>query len=107
MLSLEVIIMERKHEGHQEHGHSHSIHPTALGVSLGILWGACMAIVTIANMRSGYLSGLFALLQGMYPGYALSWGGALAGLVFGFVDGFVGGWLLAWIYNKMLARLSH
>ena len=97
--------MEKKHEAH--HDHSHAIHPTALGLSMGLLWGACMAIFTIASMRSGYMRDLFNLLSGMYPGYGLSWAGALSGLVFGFVDGFVCGWLLAWLYNKMLAKLSH
>jgi len=70
------------------------------------LWGLAIAIVTFASMRSGYLAELFALLIGMYPGYALSWSGILSGLIFGFVDGFVGSWILAWLYNKFLDKLA-
>jgi len=86
--------------------HHQKLHNTSLGLALGILWGVSLTIVTYASMSTGYLGGLFELLVGMYPGYAINMSGMLSGLVFGFVDGFVGGWLLAWAYNKCLDKLA-
>lgn len=80
------------------------LHPVSLGLSVGLLWGIGVAITTISSLKTGYLAGLFQLLTGMYPGYAVSWGGAVSGLVFGFIDGFVGGWLMAWLYNKFTEK---
>ncbi len=72
----------------------------ALGLSLGLLWGFGVFLVTLISIFTGYLSEFLTLLEGVYPFYKASINGSLSGLVFGFVDGFIGGYLIAWIYNK-------
>lgn len=71
---------------------------SALGVSLGIVWGASVFLATIWIMVRGGGEHL-QLLGQFYIGYRITFLGAIVGLVEGFVDGFIGGWLIAWIYN--------
>lgn len=92
--------MAKKSKNHQ------TLHPVSLGIAGGTLWGLGLTIVTYASMSTGYLGGLFELLVGMYPGYAISMNGLLSALVFGFIDGFVGGWLFGWLYNKACEKLA-
>ena len=76
----------------------------ALGLSLGVVWGLAVFVVTIlATMRGqgGTLSGL----NGYYRGFSVSYVGALVGLVWGFANGFVAGVLIAWFYDLFCDRL--
>lgn len=74
------------------------LNKTALGVSLGIIWGVTVFLATVWVMVRG--GGQHVQLLGQfYIGYRISGVGAVVGLVYGFVDGFIGGWLIAWIYN--------
>jgi hypothetical protein len=72
-----------------------------LGVSGGIIWGLCMFICTILALLTGYSVDFLNVMRSVYPGYSISWGGAIVGLIYGFADGFAGFFLLAWIYNKL------
>jgi len=45
-----------------------------------------------------------ALLNNYFPGYTVSWTGALLGLVYGAVTGAVIGWVVAWVYNRVALR---
>ena len=45
-----------------------------------------------------------ALLANYFPGYTVTWIGALIGLVYGALVGAVAGWLLAWVYNAIADR---
>ncbi len=76
--------------------------PLALGISCGILWGACIFLTTILSYYTGYAR-LFleALPESIYPGYSITLAGSFAGLLYGFFDGFIGGAILAWVYNKV------
>jgi len=75
------------------------ISPKALGLSLGIIGGLSIFLMTVLAAYTGYLKHWSELLLGVYPYYEISLQGSVAGLVWGFVDGFVGGVLIAWIYN--------
>ena len=72
-----------------------------LGLAGGILWAVCIFVSTLLSVWTGWASGFFTLMAGVYPGYSVSYLGSVVGAVYGFVDGFVGLWLLAWIYNKL------
>lgn len=75
--------------------------PNRLGIAAGIVWASVVLLVTLAGLWTGWGRDLTSLLSSIYPGYALSYGGALLGALYGFVDGFVGLYLIAWIYNKL------
>jgi hypothetical protein len=76
----------------------------SFGLTCGILWGLCVALMTVLNLIpafNGYAGEMLLMVRGFYPGYDISWLGVLVGAVYGFIDGFVGGWLLAWLYNRL------
>jgi hypothetical protein len=72
----------------------------ALGISLGLLCGVSVGLVTVFVMLRGGGEHLHLLSQ-FYIGYEISTLGAVLGLVYGFIDGFIGGWVLAWLYNRL------
>ena len=74
------------------------INKVALGLTLGILWGASVFLATLWIMARGGGQTLMVLKQ-FYFGYSVSFLGGLLGLVYGFIDGFIGGWLIALLYN--------
>lgn len=51
--------------------------------------------------RIGWGSSFFTLLASIYPGYSVSYLGAVIGAVYGFVDAFICLWLLVWLYNQL------
>lgn len=71
------------------------------GLAAGILWGAGMLIMTIASLLADYGTGLLNLIAGIYPGYSITWLGAVVGAVWGFADAFIGCYVFAWLYNKL------
>lgn len=44
------------------------------------------------------------LLANYYPGYSVSWWGAVVGLAYGALTGGIVGWSLAWTYNRLAQR---
>jgi hypothetical protein len=74
----------------------------ALGLALGIVWGVCVLLATLAVMIMGGGEHLL-LLKKFYIGYSVSVLGAIVGLIYGFIDGFICGWVLAWLYNRFAA----
>jgi len=72
-----------------------------LGLAGGILWGLSMLVITLLCLWTGYGALFLDVMENVYPGYSISWGGSIVGLVYGFIDGFVGFFLLAWLYNKL------
>lgn len=73
----------------------------ALGLTLGIIWGACVFIMTIISIPTGYGGLVLAGVKSVYPGYTIGVGGAFVGLILGFIDGFICGYLIAFVYNKL------
>jgi hypothetical protein len=72
----------------------------ALGLAVGLMWGAAVALATAWVMLRGGGQHL-ELLGKFYIGYDVSPLGIVVGLVYGFVDGFIGGWILGWLYNRL------
>lgn len=72
----------------------------ALGGAFGVLWGLTMFILTILSAMNGYASDFLIMMAGIYPGFSLTYLGAVIGAIYGFIDGFIGGWLLGWLYNR-------
>lgn len=73
--------------------------PKAVGLTLGILSGLSLLILTLLSLYANYLTHFAELLIGVYPYYEISLQGAVAGLIWGFIDGLICGLLFAWIYN--------
>ncbi|HTW96608.1 MAG TPA: hypothetical protein VMD74_03045 [Candidatus Methylomirabilis sp.] len=61
----------------------------------GLFWALALFFGTLLAAATGYGSSFLNLVAGIYPGYAISFSGALAGSFFGFMDGFVICYLIA------------
>jgi len=72
----------------------------ALGLALGMVWGLWVLLMTVWLVVSGWQGEHLGLLALCFPGYSVSWFGAVVGLVYGFIDGLVCGWLVGWLYNR-------
>jgi len=71
----------------------------ALGMAGGVVWGVCLLIATLWLLWFGKGTEMSSL-KNLYPGYDITYLGAIVGFIWGFVDGFVSGALIAWLYNK-------
>lgn len=81
----------------------------AMAVTLGVLWGAGVLIVGLANVAwPGYGGEFLQVLASIYPGYkgTTGVGQTLIGSLYGLVDAAVAGALFAWVYNLIAARSS-
>ncbi len=76
------------------------INTKALALSIGIIWGLAIFLLTIWFLIMGYSGDLLAKLGSVYLGYSVSWIGAFVGFIYGFIDGLIGGALLGFLYNK-------
>jgi hypothetical protein len=68
----------------------------------GILWGAAMLGMGLANLIwSGYGQQFLQTMASVYFGYhaTRSIAEVIIGAFYGFVDGLVGGAVFAWLYN--------
>jgi hypothetical protein len=72
----------------------------ALGLAMGILWGAAMFFLGILNMFSNWGSGIQQAMATLYIGYQPTILGSIIGGIWGFFDCGIAGILLAWLYNK-------
>jgi hypothetical protein len=75
-----------------------SLRKRALGLSLGVVWGLAVFVVTILSTIRG-MGHSFVNINAYFLGYQVSYLGAFIGLAWGFVYGFVGGVLIAWLYD--------
>ena len=71
------------------------------GIAGGIVWAVLTLVVTVLSINTGYASSFVAIMQGWYPGYEMSYVGALVGAVCGFVHFFIVLYALATVYNKL------
>ena len=77
---------------------------TAFALAAGLLWGAALLLVAVANLVSpGYGRAFLDVMDSVYPGYhaGAGMGSAVTGGVYGLVDGAIGGALFAWLYNLL------
>lgn len=73
----------------------------ALGLSLGILWGAFLVLCGLLAMAAPDYCGRFVGFLGTkYLGYGASLPGAVIGGIWGFCDAGICGLLIAWLYNR-------
>lgn len=73
-----------------------------MAITLGLVWGAAVLVVGIANLIwPNYGQGFLELVASIYPGYTAgaSVGQLIVGTLYGLVDGAVGGAVIAWLYN--------
>jgi len=76
----------------------------ALGLTVGLLWGASILIVGSANIAwPGYGRAFLEIAASIYPGYHPNpaIGSVITGTLYGLVDGAIGGALFGWLYNLM------
>ncbi len=73
----------------------------ALGLTLGIVWGASVAVMAILAMTVNYGGPFVNALSKFYIGYGLTLRGIIIGAVWGFFDAGIGGVVIAWLYNKL------
>ncbi|MGA7386379.1 MAG: hypothetical protein WBW99_00410 [Pseudolabrys sp.] len=70
------------------------LNTTAMSVAIGILWGACLLLVGVANMIwPSYGQAFLQLCASIYPGYhpGTGVGSVVIGTIYALVDGFIGG----------------
>lgn len=79
------------------------INSGALGVAGGIIWGLAMFFATILSIWTGYGTAFLSVMESVYPGYSISWGGCIVGAIYGFIDFFIGLSLIGWLYNRLRA----
>ena len=83
------------------------LNTTAMAVAFGILWGACVLFLGIANMIwPGYGQAILQLCASIYPGYypGSGVGSVVIGTIYALVDGFVGGAIFGWLYNLLVGE---
>ncbi|MFC1784004.1 hypothetical protein ACFL0J_00060 [Candidatus Neomarinimicrobiota bacterium] len=76
------------------------INTKALALSMGILGGLAIFLLTIWFLIMGYSGNFLNKLSCVYLGYSVSLIGAVIGFAYGFFDGLIGGALLGYFYNK-------
>lgn len=84
-------------------------HVIAFSITAGLVWGAAILLVALANLIwPSYGNAFLALAASIYPAYqpGANVGYIILGTVYGFVDGAIGGAVFAWIYNVVSRRLS-
>ncbi len=73
-----------------------------MAITLGLVWGAAVLLVGIANLIwPNYGQAFLELVASIYPGYTADpgVGQLIVGTLYGLVDGAVGGAVIAWLYN--------
>jgi hypothetical protein len=73
-----------------------------MAVTLGLVWGAAVLLVGIANLIwPNYGQAFLQIVASIYPGYTAgaSVGQLILGTLYGLVDGAIGGAVIAWLYN--------
>lgn len=74
----------------------------ALGAAAGLLWGAAIFFVAIANMIwPAYGQMFLGVLASIYPGYHLTptIGSVITATLYGVVDASIAGAVFGWLYN--------
>ena len=80
------------------------LHKRAFGIALGTTSAAVLLLATaIAVVRGPDFTLPLELLAEYFPGYGVSWRGAVIGAVWAGMTGYAAGWLLALARNTVLA----
>ena len=84
------------------------LNSAAMCFTVGILWGACMLFVGVANMIwPSYGQAFLGLCASIYPGYhpGTGLGSVFIGTIYALVDGAFGGAVFGWLYNRFAENL--
>jgi tetrahydromethanopterin S-methyltransferase subunit G len=78
---------------------------TALGITIGILFGAGLFFITnFLILKGGNLPGLtLSRLNQYFFGYTVTFIGSFIGLFYGFITGFILGWFIALLRNFVIS----
>jgi hypothetical protein len=80
------------------------IHKAALGVAVGLVFGALIFALTVAHVvLQPEEAANIGLLSQYFFGYEVSVHGAFVGLGWGFMTGFVLGWFMAFVRNLVVS----
>ena len=82
------------------------LHAFALSLTLGLVWGLTLFILTLVSIKTGYGEAIVKLFSTIYPGFDQSGQGAFVGLVWGFLDAFIGTYVVVWLYNFFVDKLA-
>ena len=80
----------------------------AFGLVCGIIWGGAIFVMTIISSLTntapkaydGYAGQFINGLVSIYPGYNVSFSGAVVGVLWGGITNFIFGAFFAWLYNR-------
>lgn len=72
----------------------------ALGLSLGVTWGASVALMGFICMFSGWGCSFVSSVGQFYFGYKPTMLGCIIGGIWAFLDMGIGGVIIALLYNK-------
>ena len=78
----------------------------ALALTLGILWGCSVFLITWWIILFEGSTGEITLIGKIYRGYCISPVGSIVGFAWGFVDGLIGGAIFGWVYNWFAGRFA-
>lgn len=73
----------------------------ALGLTLGIVWGAAMFLLGLMVIFFDWGAGWVNLMSSLYIGYKASFLGSIVGGIWGFIDAGIAGVIIGWLYNKL------
>ena len=77
-----------------------------MAIVVGLLSGTALLVATVwLLIRGGENVGQhLSLLGNFFPGYSVTWGGAVVGFIWAAISGGVIGWLAAWVYNRVAGK---
>jgi hypothetical protein len=81
------------------------IHTKALALSCGIVFGLLVFVKTLAGLFFNYAPQCLELCQQAFPGFTVSFVGAVIGLLYGFLAGGIVGGVIGFIYNRIFVRM--
>jgi hypothetical protein len=80
---------------------------SAVALTFGLVWGAAVLLVGIANAIWPSYGRVFLDVAGsIYPGFhpGTGAGSIVSGTLYALVDGLIGGAVLGWLYNRLAGR---
>lgn len=74
-----------------------------MSLTFGLAGGTGLMLATVWLLLQGgdTIGPHLGLLSNYFPGYSVTWPGALLGFVYGAFVGAFSGWSLAWLYNVL------
>ena len=77
-----------------------------MAIVFGMLGGFVLFVATIWLLIEGgpNVGQTLGLLSHYFPGYSVTWRGAVVGFAYGAMTGALAGGVLAWIYNRIALR---